>query len=89
MFVVDVCVLFFFSYIRKEGGEGPCVHSYVFPPDYPKVKAPSDCLGSHPVHRHNMLWLPPEYCLKCVTTHGNIVVLGFLSGRVAIFEFAF
>jgi hypothetical protein len=25
----------------------------------------------------DMLWLPPEYCLKCVTTHGNIVVLGF------------
>jgi hypothetical protein len=48
-----VRVVFFSSYIRKEGGEGPCVHSYVFPPDYPKVKAPSDCLGSHPVHRHS------------------------------------
>jgi hypothetical protein len=47
-----VRVGFCFPYIRKEGGEGPCVHSYVFPPDYPKVKAPSDCLGSYPVHRH-------------------------------------
>jgi hypothetical protein len=37
----------------------------------------------------DMLWLPPEYRSKCVTTYGNIVVLGFLSGRVAIFEFAF
>jgi hypothetical protein len=46
------CVCVVFPYIRKEGGKGPCVHSYVFRPDYPKVKAPSDCLSSHSVHRH-------------------------------------
>jgi WD40 repeat protein len=37
----------------------------------------------------DMLWLPPEYRSRCTVVCGNIVAMGFSSGQVAIFEFAF
>jgi WD40 repeat protein len=39
--------------------------------------------------RENMLWLPADYRPSCSAVRGEVVVLGYGSGRVLVFEFAF
>ncbi|KAF4770261.1 hypothetical protein HAV15_011404 [Penicillium sp. str.  len=77
------------SYLNTDFGYLDIQPEYRRSPLCPGDDVEISILGSHWVtfNRRKALWLPPEYRPSCFAIYGNVLVLGYGSGRVLFINF--
>lgn len=77
------------SYLNTDFGDLDIQAEYLNLTNSPGEGVEISILKSHWVtfNRRRRLWLPPEYRPSCFAIHGNVLVLGYGSGRVLFINF--